>query len=126
MDDLLSRVFDLNQANYIYIRARILKYYSIRAGRRLIIKVIIENPFRIALRVVVLSRAHRPKERQETQRAQTNRRRGQEKHDVHRRNLPTLGRAAFNKTTIEDPDIARAATKGLTKPNMAAGVATTL
>src|SRR5690606_1878327 len=55
--------------------------------------------------------------------AQDDRGRGEKQQDGHRRRLT---RKALRVTTSDEPDIARAATNGLTKPSMAAGAATRL
>jgi len=52
---------------------------------------------------------------------QQNRERGKQEEDVHR--PARFMRRALRVTAREEPDIARAATKGLTRPSIAAGAA---
>lgn len=94
--------------------------------RRTILQMIGENSAGVAFRVLVLARAHGPDEGAQAQQADADAERSQEQQEAHGRFPATVRRSALRVTARDEPDIARAAMKGLTKPAIAAGVATRL
>lgn len=87
------------------------------------IRLVDKDPLGGTLHVVVLAGAERPDERDHRDKTEHDRERREEEKDVHR---AARSLSAFRVTTRDDPDIARAATKGFTRPIMAAGAATRL
>jgi len=92
---------------------------------RMIVPFRAEDPFGIALGIVVLPAAQRPDEGQEAKPAKPQRDRNEKAEDFH---LPPLyrSRSAFSVTLIELSDMASAAIRGVAKPAMAMGTATML
>src|SRR5512140_3590542 len=77
-----------------------------------------------AVDIIVLAALERPQEGKEAGEAQPQRHRHQIDQDVHDR-LPRA-RSAFSVTSSDDPDIANAAIKGVTAPEIAIGTAIAL
>src|SRR3546814_14316863 len=90
--------------------------------------LIVQNAFRRTGNIFILTAFQRPEEQGEPQPAQCKRDRNQIPKDVHaassagrRRVDRRPSRRALATTMIEDPDIAKAATNGVTYPAMAIG-----
>lgn len=88
--------------------------------------VVRENAQRGAADIVILPAAHRPEKREEAGKSETERHRHKINQHVHRRAPPLPARKAFSVTSMDEPDIASAAIKGVTIPAMAIGTATAL
>src|SRR3546814_2965271 len=93
--------------------------------------LIVQNAFRRTGNIFILTAFQRPEEQGEPQPAQCKRDRNQIPKDIHaassagrRRVDRRPSRRALATTMIEDPDIAKAATKDVTYPAMAIGSAT--
>ena len=98
-------------------------------GPSLMSRVIIRNsaPGR-AFEIVILSGFQRPEKCGQTDEPKTKRQRHQDDHHFHAGPPFDIWRArsAFSITSIEEPDIAAAAIRGVTTPLMAIGTARTL
>ena len=79
---------------------------------------------RCAIEILELTLAERPKEGGKSKQAKPERDRNEEDKTVHR--IATLRRRALPTTRSEDPDMAIAATSGVTSPRKASGTAMTL
>ncbi len=93
--------------------------------------VILQNAPLRPFQVVVLTGFQRPQERCQAQQPEKQRDWNEIDQHVHQPRSPAcadpnLRRSALAVTTIEDPDMARAAMSGVTKPAIAKGTATTL
>lgn len=96
---------------------------TILGPRRVGIVIVDQDPLCSAPDVLILARPQRPDEGADGDQAENDRKRGEQEDDVHRR---LLTRSALSVTTSDEPDIASAATKGFTRPIIAAGAATRL
>ena len=88
--------------------------------------MIIENPRGVALRIVVLTVPDGPPEGGQAGQGEQERERREQQDDGHRRPPVRFIRNALRVTTSDEPDMATAATSGLTRPKIAAGAATTV
>lgn len=88
----------------------------VRAARPLIV----QNPYRMPFRVIILARFERPDEGQKTQAAKCQRHGNKEDKNIHE-TRPTL--TAFKSTVMEESDIASAAASGVAYPKTAIGTA---
>lgn len=91
--------------------------------RRRVILIAEERAVLVALKIAVLARSQGPEKRSEAQASEPERDWDERAENGHR---STLRRSAFNTTTIEEPDMAKAATNGVTNPITAMGIATRL
>lgn len=83
-----------------------------------------EDPQRRSVKVVKLSGTHGPEERRKPRKAKRKRNGDQDENAVHR--ATRFRRRALATTSSDDPDMAAAATSGVTRPVIAKGTASAL
>ncbi len=85
----------------------------------MIVPTIIQNPFRIAMGIFVLSRAQRVQEPTQPNTAKAQGNRDKIRQHIHF----GFNLSAFNETAIDELDIASAAISGVASPATASGTA---
>lgn len=87
--------------------------------------IIQQNPFGIAIRIIILAAVESPE--QNPQSAQAHHQRGcDDKGDAVHDGLPAARRSAFSVTNRDEPAMVAAATIGVTRPLAAMGIAVRL
>ncbi len=81
---------------------------------------------RSAFEILILIAAQGPKKRPKTERAQNQGGRNQNEQGIHQAFPCRISRRALSVTRIDEPDMAMAAIRGVTRPAAARGTAQTL